>query len=173
MARLGAPARRFRRAYVKEGMNHEIHEIHERWNNRTTNGHEWDTNNFFIGKKVVRGWRAWARPRVASAARPVYDSLSAPNRTASAVLKGRPLQSVHALPSSLSSLLSTSCIVSTHSPLPSPPYSLLWTPTAKCPRTLPYLLLPTLYFFIHVVRISIPCLDSEWWERPFCRVPAV
>ena len=46
-----------------------------------------------------------ARPRVASAARPVYDSLSAPNPTASAVLKGIPLQSVHALPSLLFSLL--------------------------------------------------------------------
>ena len=69
MARLGAPARRFRRAYVEEGMNHEIHEIHERWNNRTTNRHEWDTNNFFIEKKVVRGWRAWAHQRIASAVR--------------------------------------------------------------------------------------------------------
>ena len=68
MARVGAPARRFRRAYVEEGMNHEIH---ERWNNRTTNGHEWDTNNFFIGKKVVRGWRAWARPHGHSAVRPL------------------------------------------------------------------------------------------------------
>ena len=41
LARLSAPARRFRRASIEEGMNHEIHEIHERDNNRTTNGHEW------------------------------------------------------------------------------------------------------------------------------------
>ena len=38
LARSGAPARQFRRAYIEEGMNHEIHEIHERGNNRTTNG---------------------------------------------------------------------------------------------------------------------------------------
>ena len=30
----------------KEG-NHEIHEIHERGNDRTTNGHQWTTNIFF------------------------------------------------------------------------------------------------------------------------------
>ena len=89
---------------------------------------------------------------------------------------GAPKRTIHALPSSFFSLLSTldaHCKVTTHSSLPSPPYSLLWTPTAKCPRTPLYPLLPTLYFFIHVVRISIPCLDSEWWERPLCRVPAV
>ena len=38
LARLSAPARRFRRASIEEGMNHEIH---ERDSNRTTNGHEW------------------------------------------------------------------------------------------------------------------------------------
>ena len=65
--------------------------------------------------------------RLGAPARPVYDSLSAPNRTASAVLKGSPLQSVHALPSTLSSLLSTSCKVTTHSSLPSPLYPLLPT----------------------------------------------
>ena len=37
LARLSAPARRFRRASIEEGN----HEIHERDNNRTTNGHEW------------------------------------------------------------------------------------------------------------------------------------
>ena len=42
MARLGAPARRFRHASIEKeegGGNHEKHEIHERDNNRTTNGH--------------------------------------------------------------------------------------------------------------------------------------
>ncbi len=37
------------------------------------------------------------------------------------------------------------CIVSTHSPLPSSPSSLLLKPTAKCPRTTLSPLLPTLY----------------------------
>ena len=32
----------------KEG-NYEIHEIHERENNRTTNGHEWTRISFFKG----------------------------------------------------------------------------------------------------------------------------
>ena len=70
-----------------------------------------------------------ARPRVASAARPVYDSLSAPNPTASAVLKGRPLQSDHALPSLLVSLFPTfdgRPLQSVHA-LPSPLSSLLPT----------------------------------------------
>ena len=61
---------------------------------------------------------------------------------------GRPLQSVHALSSSLSSLFPTldaHCKASTHYLLLSPPSSLLWTPTAKCPRTIFFSLLPTLY----------------------------
>ena len=40
MARSSAPARQNRRASIEVG-NHEKHEIHERDNNRTTNGHEW------------------------------------------------------------------------------------------------------------------------------------
>ncbi len=77
---------------------------------------------------------------------------------------GRPLQSVHALLPPFSSLLSTlhfslfpplfsllptldaHCKVSTHFSLPSSPSSLLWTPTAKCPRTFPSPLLPPPYF---------------------------
>ena len=44
LARLGAPARQNRRASVEEGMNHEIHEIHERGiiePRMDTNGHEY------------------------------------------------------------------------------------------------------------------------------------
>ena len=104
-------------------MNHEIHEIHERWNNRTTNGHEWDTNNFFIGKKVVGGWRAWARPRV-----PYM------------------IPSLHLTARHLPCSKEAHCKVSTHYLLPSPPSSLLWKPTAKCPRTTFSPLLPPPYF---------------------------
>ena len=105
-------------------MNHEIHEIHERWNNRTTNGHEWDTNSFFIGKKVVRGWRARA---------------SLPPRVPYMILS-LPLTPRH-LPCSKES----HCKVSTHSPLPSSPSSPLLKPTAKCPRTTFSPLLPPPY----------------------------
>ena len=49
LARVGAPARQNRRACIEERMNHEIHEIHERRNNRTTNGHEWTRISFFKG----------------------------------------------------------------------------------------------------------------------------
>ena len=140
MARLGAPARRFRRAYVEEGMNHEIHEIHERWNNRTTNGHEWDTNNFFIGKKVVRGWRARASlpPRVPY----MIPSLPLTPRHLPCSKDAHCKVSTHYfLPSSLFSLLLTDahCKVSTHSPLPSFPSSLLLT-DAHCKVTTHYLL---------------------------------
>ena len=42
------------RAYIEEGMNHEIHEIHERGNDRTTNGHEWTTNIFLKESREER-----------------------------------------------------------------------------------------------------------------------
>ena len=38
---------------------------------------------------------------------------------------------------------------STHYPLPSSPFSLLWKPTAKCPRTTFSFLLPSPYFRVH------------------------
>ena len=58
-------------------------------------------------------------------ASPECESHSTLYRTAIfAVLNGRPLQSDHALLSPLFSLLSTSCKVTTHYLLPSPPYSL-------------------------------------------------
>ena len=77
---------------------------------------------------------------------------------------GGPLQSVHALSSSPSSLLPTleaHCKVSTHYLLLSPPSSLLWTPTAKCPRTFPSSLLPPPY--------SI--LDYAKYRAYVCRSP--
>ena len=59
-------------------------------------------------------------------ASPECESHSTLYRTAIfAVLNGCPLQSDHALLSPLFSLLSTSCKVTTHYFLPSPPYSLL------------------------------------------------
>ena len=73
---------------------------------------------------------------------------------------GRPLQSVHALSSSLSSLFPTldaHCKVSTHFSLPSPPSSLPWTPTAKCPRTIFFSLLPTLYSPLNYVNSVHKC----------------
>ena len=89
LARLGAPARQNRRAYIEAGMNHETHEKHERGNNRTTNGHEWDTNIFFQGRREKRvESSAW------------LARLGAP-------ANGSPLQSVRALPSTFFSLLST------------------------------------------------------------------
>ena len=141
MARVGAPARRFRRAYVEEGMNHEIH---ERWNNRTTNGHEWDTNNFFIGKKVVRGWRARASlpPRVPY------------------MIPSLPLTPRH-LPCSKES----HCKVSTHSPLPSSPSSPLLNPTAKCPRTTFSPLLPPPYERRYSWSIRVHSWFSLQWTR--------
>ena len=54
----------------------------------------------------MRGWRAWARPRGGSAARPCVFLYPLPYGPA--VLNGSPLHSVHALPSTLFSLFSTS-----------------------------------------------------------------
>ena len=90
---------------------------------------------------------------------------------------GRPLQSVHALSSSLSSLLPTQgthgdsavrarpSAPSTHFSLPSPPSSLLWTPTAKCPRTIFFSLLPPPYLgrplqSVHALSSSLSSLLS-------------
>ena len=73
---------------------------------------------------------------------------------------GRPLQSVHALFPPFSSLLPTldaHCKVSTHFSLPSPPSSLPWTPTAKCPRTIFFSLLPPLYSPLNYVNSVHKC----------------
>ncbi len=65
---------------------------------------------------------------------------------------GAPERAIHALFPPLSSLLST-----LHFSLPSPPSSLLWTPTAKCPRTSPSPLLPTLYSPLNYVNSVHKC----------------
>ena len=111
MARLGAPARRFRRASPV-------------WNETTKNTKgqiiepRMDTNgpriSFFKGEgrrgeKVVRGWRAWARPHGDSAVRPLWESLPVLYRAA------EPPRSTDA-----------HCKVTTHYFLLPSPYSLLW-----------------------------------------------
>ena len=62
---------------------------------------------------------------------------------------GAPTRAIQALPSTFFSLLptlETHCKVSTHYLLLSSPFSLLWLPTAKCPRTTFSFLLPSPYF---------------------------
>ena len=62
---------------------------------------------------------------------------------------GAPTRAIQALPSTFFSLLptlETHCKVSTHYFLLSSPFSLLWKPTAKCPRTTFSFLLPSHYF---------------------------
>ena len=65
---------------------------------------------------------------------------------------GAPERAIHALFPPLSSLLST-----LHFSLPSPPSSLPWTPTAKCPRTIFFSLLPTLYSPLNYVNSVHKC----------------
>ena len=59
---------------------------------------------------------------------------------------GAPTRAINALPSkffSLPPIVEAHCKVSKHYPPHSSPFSLLWKPTAKCPSTTLYILLPT------------------------------
>ena len=70
---------------------------------------------------------------------PLFSLPPASDRTANAA-RGALKRAIHALPSPLSSLLPTfeaHCIVSTHSPLPSPPYPLLLPCIPYCLGLLP------------------------------------
>ena len=87
---------------------------------------------------------------------------------------GAPKRAIHALPSPFFSLLPSlvaHCKVSTHYILLSSPFSLLWKPTAKCPRTTFSFLLPTPYFRVHscplvVLLLSLSCISCFSWSPP-------
>ena len=87
---------------------------------------------------------------------------------------GAPERAIHALLPPLSSLLPTldaHCKVTTHYLLLSPPSSLPWTPTAKCPRTIFFSLLPPLYFgcplqSVHALLPPLSSLLSTLQARP-------
>ena len=81
-------------------------------------------NNIYDRTAELPRWRAQARhPRTA-----LSSLLSTFSYRAANAARGALKRAIHALPSTLSSLLSTleaHCIVATHYPFPSPPYSLL------------------------------------------------
>ena len=163
MARLGAPARRFRHASIGErrekgGERREkcVVGALERARAAIPPRVHWRKKGEGRRKeRVVRGWRAQARPRGDSATRPFkrenheWTRMDTNNRNhlnhekhetheknvifvvQSLLLDGSPLQSVHALLSPFFSLLPTleaHCKVSTHYFLLSSPSSLLSCP---------------------------------------------
>ena len=84
-------------------------------------------------------------------------------------VRGAPKRAGHALLSTFFSLFPTleaHCIVATHCFLHSSPCSLLWTPTAKWPRTAFYILLPVL-FFTKKAPLRIVVRNGAFGEKRF------